>query len=190
MPPVVLEMKGTAVQTQVEFVKKTFGEERFKEWCAALPPEARELVEGTILTSSWYKGEPFVVGIRKAICDVFYEGDARGARELGRFSADKGLRGVYKVFVRFGSPNWVAERATQVFSRYFRPGEIETVANDKKSARARLTGFPEKTGLVEQTVAGFMEGAVIISGAKNPAVQIPKSVSKGDQYTEFLVTWD
>lgn len=190
MESIVFKMKGTAILTQMEFVRKQFGDTKYHDWIATLPARAREVVQGTVLTSSWYEGRDIVVGLRSAICDFFYGGDPIGARELGRFSAEKGLSGVYRIFVRFGSPSWIAGRATQVFSQYFKPGHIEAISMKKKSALLRLAGFPEESGLVEQTIAGFMESAVVISGGKNVWIKITKSFSKGDEYTEFSGKWD
>jgi hypothetical protein len=184
------EMKGTAVLTQMEFVRSRFGEDKYRDWVAALDKEAREVVEGTVFASSWYKGKPLVIGTRRAICDLFYDGDPRGAKDLGLFAAEMGLGGVYKVFVRIGSPNWVAGRAAVIFSQYFKPGHIEVVSREKNGTVLRLIGFPDETGLLEQTVAGFGEGAVIVSGGKNVVVEITKSYSKGDEYAEFVGSWE
>jgi hypothetical protein len=38
-----------------------------------------------------------------AMCDLFFAGQTQGAYEIGRHSAEVGLRGVCNVFLRIGS---------------------------------------------------------------------------------------
>ncbi len=186
----IIAMKGTAVQTQVRFVQTKYGKEGFERWASSLAPEAEAVVREPVLVSKWYEGESFVVGLRAKICELFFDGDPEGARELGRFSAEKGLKGVYKVFLRFGSPSWVAERTTLIFDTYFRPGKVTVTLNEKNRAHAIIRGFPDSSGLVELTIAGFTEQALTMSGVKNVRVEIVKSYSRGDGYIEIHTTWD
>ncbi len=185
----LLEMKGTAVATQMGYVRDNFGEDGYQQWIEALSPEARTIVEGAVLESNWYEGECAVVELRSKICQVFYKGDPRGSWELGRYSAERALTGIYKVFLRVGSPNWMIDRGNMVFNRFFRPGLMETVQNEKNLAITQLKDFPESTGLVEMTIAGFIEKGLELSGTKNINVLITKSFSRGDDYTEFKYTW-
>ncbi|MCP4676238.1 MAG: hypothetical protein GY854_12160, partial [Deltaproteobacteria bacterium] len=82
MADVILEMKGTAVKTQIEYVRVKFGDDGYRNWVEALSEDARAIVDETVLESRWYKGECAVVELRSKICDVFYDGSPRGAWEL------------------------------------------------------------------------------------------------------------
>ncbi len=189
MEDAILELKGSAIQGHIDFVRDTFGEDKLKQWVAALSPEAREIVEGAVLQSKWYKGEHIVVELRAKICQLFYGGSPRGVWEFGRYSADTGLKGVYKVFLKVGSPGWIAERSALIFSQYHKPGDLQAVSSGKNLTVLQLTDFPERTGLVEQTIAGFIERAVELSGGRDVVVDLTKSFSQGHEYTEFRVSW-
>lgn len=184
-----IAVKGNSLKTLVEFIGSKFGPDGLERWTSSLHPEAEEAVRGTVLASTWYEGEHFVIGTRMKVCELFYGGDINGARDIGRFSAERSLKGIYKVFIRFGSPNWIVTRTSLIFSSYFRPGTVEMVVNEKGRANARIVGFPDHTGVVEQSVAGFSEKALVMSGANDVDVQVVKSLSRGDEYAEYEVTW-
>jgi hypothetical protein len=43
---------------------------------------------------------------------------------------------------------------------------------------------------VEARIAGWMQRALEINGCKNIIVKMPKSLTKGDPVTEYLVNWN
>ena len=181
--------KGTTLIAQVDFVKQNFGQEGYNRWLAALSPEARALMEGPIFASSWYAGPHAVIESREKLCAVFWEGDARRARELGRFSAQRGLSGIYKAFVRFGAPEWVASRSAQAFSHFFKPAEISTIIKEKCRLLLRLSLFSAKSEALEESVCGFIQLALELSGAQAVQVERIKSLARGDEQTDFEASW-
>jgi hypothetical protein len=182
------EAKGTAVLSIIKWVTERFGDEGLKRWQAELSPEARALTAGTILASSWYSG-PATMEMRKAIIELFFQGDVAGVRELGRFSAHQALSGIYKLFVKLGSPGWVVERAGPMFSIHFRPGEMSVVNKENQKITLRLADFPDKSGIMEQVIWGFVEIALQMSGAKEISIELPKQLALGHPLSEFLIQW-
>lgn len=49
--------------------------------------------------------------------------------------------------------------------------------------------FGEPNYLVEQRIGGWIEKAFEICGCKNVKVSITKSLTKGDEITEYKATW-
>lgn len=183
-----MEVKGIAVKSIPEFVKRKFPNE-FEEWLASLSNKSKKIMEGDILVSSWLPLYEAMVEPTEKICELFYGGDKKGAWEAGRFSSDIGLRGVYKIFVRVGTPHFIIGRASIIFSAYYRPSKLEVVEKKPKSALLHIVEFPEPNELVEQRIGGWMERAVEISGVEVISVRITKSLAKGDPYTEFAGEW-
>ena len=184
-----LEIKGAGILSIVDFVKSTHGPDGYATWLGALSAEARNLAESTIFASSWYGGYSAVFELREKVCDVFYGGDAQSAREIGRFAAMQGLRGIYKALVKLGSVDWVVSRASAVATRYFRPIEITTLVHEKQRLRVRMEGVNTPAETMEASLCGFIARAMEISGGEDVAVHCPVALSKGDPYIEFECSW-
>jgi hypothetical protein len=182
-----MEVKGTAVKSIPEFVRRNFSS-RFDEWFDSLPDASKEIMKA-VLVGDWYPLRDAIIEPTKKVCDLFYDGKEEGAWEAGRFSADHALKGVYKVFVKIGSPGFVIDRASRIFSTYFRPSELEVVKKSPKGAVMHVVKFPEPNRLVELRIGGWMERALEINGCKGPEVKITRSLTRGDPVTEFVLKW-
>ena len=184
-----MEVKGTAIVTVPLFIKERFGEGGLNRWVNALTPEARKVYPNSILASNWYPLKEVLIEPLHKICGLFYAGDPKGARESGRFSADYSLKGIYKIFVKLGSPEFMLRRAGSILPMYYTPSEMKVVESRKGQGIMQITKFPEMDQVLEIRIVGWMERAVEISGGKQPHIKITKSLTAGDPLTEFLATW-
>jgi hypothetical protein len=181
-----MEIKGVSVTAAPNFVQ-LMHESRYGDWLESLPPTSRKIVENTLL-SNWYPVDESVIVPTKKVCDLFFNGSEQGAWAVGRTSADLALKGVYRFFVKLGSPEFILTRASSIFSNMFRPGEIKVTAASQGSALLEMT-VPESFRLLELRMAGWMEQALIISGCSQSKVVISASITKGSSVTEFSATW-
>lgn len=183
-----MDIKGIAVVSTPKFVKKKFAS-RYEEWINSLPKTSRDILENQILLSNWYPIKDAIVIPTKKICELFYNNSLEGAKEVGRFSAEEALKGIYKVFIKIATPSFLASRATQVFSTYYRPIQINVVKTESNSSIIRITHFPEPDRITFLRISGWLEGALFVMGFKNANAEITKSLENGDEYTEFFITW-
>jgi len=184
-----MDVKGTAIVAIPKFIVKKFGKEGLDRWLAAINKEARKVYQGSILVGNWYPIKEIMIEPTQKMCDLFYQGDVKGAREGGRYSAELALQGVYRIFVKVGSPEFLIRRASNAFTSYYHPSEIKVMAQEDKKGIMHITKFPEASHLVENRIAGWIEGALEISGCKNVNVQITQSLAKGAPYTEVVASW-
>ena len=184
-----MEVKGTAVASIPAFVKEKHGDDGYQQWMSALPEKTRDAMYGPIMVSSWYPLHQMLVEPTKAICDLFYDGSMEGAVKQGRFSAEKGLRGVYRLFVRISTPEFIISKAGQILPTYYRPASITVPEHSHGSAIVRITEFPEPSTVVEHRMVGWMEQALAICGVKSVKSQITTSMTSGSEHTEFNLTW-
>jgi len=184
-----VDVKGTAIISIPEFINRKFGKEGLNRWLNTLTENARKVYGCSILAGSWYPLKEIMVEPTRKMCELFYRGDLKGAWEAGRSSADFGLKGVYKIFVKFGSPEFLIRKASAIFTSYYQPSEMKVVVQEDKKAVVHITQFSEASSLIENRIAGWMERAMEISGCKNVKVSIPQSLAKGGPYTEIVVTW-
>ena len=122
---IAMEVKGTAIITVPLFIKDRFGEGGLNQWIGALTPEARQVYPASVLVSSWYPLKEFLIEPLHKMCDLFCAGDLKGARESGRFSADYSLKGIYRIFVKLGSPEFMLRRAGTILPVYYTPSEMK-----------------------------------------------------------------
>lgn len=184
-----MEVKGTAIVTIPLFIKERFGDGGVSQWISALTPEARKVYPASVLVSSWYPLKEFLIEPLRRMCNLFYAGDLKGARESGRFSADYSLKGIYKIFVKLGSPEFMLRRAGTILPIYYTPSEMKVVECRKGQGIMQITRFQDMDPVVEIRIAGWMERAMEISGGKQPNIKITKSLTTGDSLSEFLATW-
>jgi hypothetical protein len=185
----MVEVKGTAVNVTLDYVKKRHGDAGLKRWLDSLSPRARDIFSSVIYSNVWFPLEPAFLEPTMKACELFHGGKAAGAVEIGRFSADRALRGIYKFFVKLGSPEWLLDRASTVFATYYRPCRMVAVSRGPRSAELRVMNFPDLSGLVEARIQGWIARSLEISGCLDVRVAVAASQTMGESFTEFAVEW-
>jgi hypothetical protein len=185
-----MQVKGTAVETLPIFIKMKFGEQALERWLKALGALAQKEYSGLIMASGWYPLREMFIEPTQALCDVFFERKISGAEEVGRFSAEHALKGIYKFFIKLGSPESLIERAGMIFPTYYRPSAMNIVDKVKGGATFRITQFEDAHPTVEHRILGWIERALQISGAKSPQVQIVCSMTSGAACTDINCRWE
>jgi hypothetical protein len=183
-----MEVKGTAVRSTPLYVRQRFGE-RYDEWLDSLSEASRSILQHKISTNSWYDLNDAYIQPTYRLCELFYEGEARAAWEIGRFSAEYALWGLYRVFVRFGSPTYLIRRASEIFSTYYRPSKLSVDFDGPTRARMIIEEFPQIADVIEYRIGGWMERALEISGCSDVQSQIKRSMAQGDEVTEYVGGW-
>jgi hypothetical protein len=184
-----MKVKGSAIETLPIFIKDEFGDDNYEKWLSSLSSEAREVYKSRINTSAWYPLKQTLLEPTKKICELFYKGNIKGAWESGRFSAEKGLKGVYKMFIKFGSVQFLLKKASTILPTYFDPSHIDILEMEDKNALLHITQFEDADIVVDNRIGGWVERALEISGCNNIKVDIRKSLAKGDPVTELKLAW-
>lgn len=184
-----MQVKGSALQTIPQFITSKFGDQKLQEWISALSEPARGLYGSTILASSWYPLQEMLIAPTRLLCDKFFQGKIDGAVELGRFSAEHALKGIYKLFVKLGSAEFIIGKASTILPTFYQNSAMEVVARGNKSVTVRITRFDTPHTIVEHRIKGWIEKALEISGEKQPLATIVSSMTGGSPFTEFKVTW-
>lgn len=185
-----MRVKGTAVVTLPLFIQTTFGEDAFQKWLSQLSTEAGDVYNYPILPTSWYPVKEILVEPTRKICELFYKGSMKGAWESGRFSADYGLKGIYKVFVKLGSVQFIIKKATTILPTYYDSCRINVVNFSGKQTILHIAKFQSPDEIIEHRIGGWMERALEICGCKGIKVDITKSLAKGDPVTEYHISWN
>lgn len=184
-----MEIKGTAVKSIIDYVKYNH-EARFGEWIKSLPDKSKDILMGMVTSSGWYPlNEAGIIPTEK-IGQLFFSGDtSKGAWESGRYSADSALHGIYKLYVKFSSPSHIIERASRVFSAYYRPCIMETFDHTPSSVKLKISRMDEQSILINNRIAGWSERALEISGCKDIQVSIQSNYNKNQGITIIECKW-
>ena len=185
-----METKGTAIIATRDFVKARHGEEGLKKFIDSLDPTAAKSYSSIILSNNWFDIQKMLVEPSIKIAELFYNKDKKAFWEIGRHSADHGLKGIYRLFVKVGSPQFILNKAGDILPTYYNPSEMKGESIDKNKFSVKITKFEDYTEVVEMRIGGWIEKALEICGCKNVKVEISKSFLKKDDHTQFILSWD
>jgi len=120
----MVQIKGSAIKETINQIKARSGEDALQKILGLLDEEARTICQGEIYSSTWYPLDIFTrfleVEIR-VLADGREEMITRGSEVV----IEKQLRGIYKAFVKLGSPEFVIKRIAAVHETYFQGVPIE-----------------------------------------------------------------
>jgi len=184
-----MKVRGEALISLPLFIIKKFGSKEHVRWLCALEPETRQVFSRPINKSDWFPLKETLVEPTQKMRELFFKDHLQGAFECGRYSAEYGLKGIYKVLVKMSSPDILINRAGKVLNNYYKPCEIEVFTHEKSSATLRITEFKDMSPCIEQRIAGWMHRPVEITGSGRVQVKISKSLTENDPFTEFHVSW-
>ncbi len=184
-----MNVKGIAVRATYNYVKDKYPE-RFAEWLNSLPHNSKKIFTNQILPSEWYPAYDAVIVPTKLIGTMFLGTPEKAADEVGRYSAREALKGVYKIFARLSSINYIIKRSVSIYSNYWDTGKFTIISNEKGNSMMRLSEIPDDFYLVIHRVAGWIFEIPLIM-KKNLKKYELKKVQRGryiDGY--FYIEWE
>lgn len=128
--------------------------DQYEEWIDNLPAASRNVFNAGVITAQWYDLDCAAVAPTKQIGHHFFRDIKKGAWESGRFSAEQALNGVYKLYVKFSSPEHIIDRASRVLSAYYENSEIGVVEKSKNSVELAITKFDGIHEVIEYRIGG------------------------------------
>ncbi|MEA3318274.1 MAG: hypothetical protein U9R54_09980 [Bacteroidota bacterium] len=185
-----MEIKGSAVKSIQEFVKNNH-KSGYQKWIDSLPESSKNIMKNKIDVTKWYPLEASVIPPINSLAKLYYNNNTKQvAIETGKYSAETGLKGIYKVFLLIASPEFIINRAGRIFQSYYSPSEIIVKESSKKTVTLHITKFPTPNQTVEYRIAGWIEHALKLAKCNNVRTIITKSLTKGDNVTEIISSWN
>jgi hypothetical protein len=185
----MMETKGGTIQHLVPYIKEKFGEEAYQKWLDTLPPESQKIYSAQILPSMWYPVKEASRIPTETMIKLFFDSDPKKAIDVGIYTAEKMLKGIYKAFIKFGSPSFIISKSSSMLATLYRPAELEVVDIGSNNSIVRFTEFPEMYEALEYATIGFVQTIHKLCGCKDIDVRINASITRGDPYTEIEATW-
>jgi alkanesulfonate monooxygenase SsuD/methylene tetrahydromethanopterin reductase-like flavin-dependent oxidoreductase (luciferase family) len=185
----MVSIKGTAILETINLIKSRAGEDALQKILALLDEDARALFKSQIFASTWYPLDPFARFLEVEI-RVLADGKEEVVTRGAELATERQLRGIYKAFVKLGSPEFVIKRIAAVHATYFEGVPIEVKIVGHGQAVVTYTGFEKQHRLMGFVIIGFFKKALEVSGAKNVAVRFNIPIEAGKGYADLSISWN
>ena len=182
------EIKGSAIIGTIEQIKKLFGESEYQNLLGLLNENDKKIFNATILASFWYPLNSFV-NLLEADVTYFHNGNRDQLQKGTEDIVTKQLSGIYKLFVKLGSPEYIVKKIGLINNSYFKGIDLEIISSSSGNYVGRYYGFDKNHNIFEYIIIGFYKRALEISGAKNIKIKFNTPISAGKDYAEIQVTW-
>jgi hypothetical protein len=185
-PGALICIKGTSVLDALEAARNREGEQRLDQIVESLTPAFREVFESPILPTCYYSLDAFVAFLQAG----FRLGgdDERILIKRTEAVAERQLTGLYHMFVKLGSPEFVVRRITTIHQTFF-SGIGISVELRPGDACLRYTGFRKQHRLMEYVLIGFYQKALQICGAREVRAEMSVPMADDAEFCELHVTW-
>ena len=106
----MVQIKGSAIQETIKQILRRAGEDALNKILATLDEEARTVFKAKIFASTWYPLDVFTRFLELEI-KILAAGDENMVTRGSEAVIERQLRGIYKVFVKLGSPEFVIKQS-------------------------------------------------------------------------------
>ncbi len=184
-----LQIRGSALWARRQWILEQHGDDALEQLIGTMSPAGRNMLRSDIDPKSWHN-YPLFIEFAIKVDEMLGAGDGKLNIELGRASAHRNTKTLFKAFIRIGSVNWVMNQASKFWNEHFSEGGFE-VSTDKSSqvATAEIVDFPLPHLCHTYSVLGFAIGAIEMSGEKNVRGDIVSCRSMGADQTIIRARW-
>jgi len=184
-----MEVKGTAVKSILDFLQ-TFHAPIKEEWLKLLPAESREIMENPILVTKWYDMNMGILQPTIVAAQLLNEEVNALSWKTGIYSSKMALTGIYKVFIRIASTDFIISRAANIMETYYKNTSIKALEKTNKSVTLELLKYPKEFNLIMYRIGGWIQNTFETINCKNVKVTIKNIEDIYEFKTLIFVNWD
>ena len=175
--------KGVALESLKKLAKEKPDLE--KEFLAKLSPSAKAAYIKAFNVSKI----PVEQGaeIKDTFAKLFFGSEPNPLRYLGAVSAQHALQGIYRIFVRISKPSFVLGRVSNIWASYYDKGRCVLGESSSNHAEILLYDFPDIPAQLLEFIAGYILGAIEVSGGKNGQVV---KIEDNPEIWKWVISWE
>jgi hypothetical protein len=183
-----MEIKGSILESRLQFVKDRFGEQAVEDVISALPPSDQATLRKPLNGAGWYH---FQTGqkLDDAIVQVIGKGDASLFEEMGAASAQLSLSGTQKFYLDLGNPQGFMLRAPLIYHVYYDKGWRDYKPTGPSTGMMTTYDAETYSAADCMTVMGWYKQALRMCGAKDVDISEETCRARGGDYCRYLVSW-
>lgn len=178
-------VKGQSCNIAKQYIGKIFGPQALEKVFAQMNEESCAVFSKNILSSSWQSEKAFIDFLFSAE-KVFGRSDDELSFDIGYFSANNSISKFYKIFIRFGNPEFIVERATRLWSQIHNNGDFTVQSPKPKTGIVTLKNFSFPSVFFCSYLRGYITGVLEMSGGVDVSVKETQCVCNGAAVCEFL----
>ena len=182
-------IKGNLFKTRIEYLYEKVEENKRMEILSMLSDECRKSIQNVLVTN-WY---PFshIVELINAMHKVLSMENPNIIEELGRYSAIKSSKGIYKIFFIILKPKTILEKIPAMWVTMMEGGKVMLDFKGDRDVILSLIEFNEELPeLFARSLIGWTKGLLELAGAKNIQMTAIKMPSKTDNTLVVNAKWD
>ncbi|NTV51584.1 MAG: hypothetical protein HGA76_01020 [Candidatus Firestonebacteria bacterium] len=173
-----------------KWIMTKYGEKIYKEFLSKYPDLAVVIERKGLLPVSWLPMKDFNV-LANAIIEFFGQGGTANFQEMCKWVAGDALSTTLKVFMKLGTPSFIATAFPGTFAHYFTIGKWTNLLIQSKRVEGELREDSKDNGPARcMATMAWARGALEYSGAKNLIQLHPECIFKGGSRCYFVYTWD
>ncbi len=176
--------KGTDVLALRKMLQER-GPQAEQEFLQRLNPELQNLYR-SIMATTWSPVEQ-QTALYEAAAEVLFPGEAEPLRQLGRALAKRSFTGIYRIFLRLPTMQFIMNRTAEVWLTYYNAGEAVVENFVDRHGDFVVRRFPELPRKMREVICGHLSVILELTGAKNVRVTI---VDRDPQAWRWQLTWD
>jgi len=142
---------------------RSLGDDAVQQVHDCVSARLQDVLEHGVLETQWYPYDD-LIELMTTADRVLGEGDDSMAYEMGRFGCETNLTGIYRIFFRFGSINFILKRAAKAFRAQYDAGEMQVIHSEPGAATLRLIDFPKPHRAHCLAIRGWMVRAGELTG--------------------------
>ncbi|OYT10368.1 MAG: hypothetical protein B6I18_09500 [Bacteroidetes bacterium 4572_112] len=181
-------VKGTGVISTRTYVESKHND-RYKSWLKSLPKKSNDIYTKAINSTNWYNIEDAYLSPMEQIAKSFFDGDEKtAALDVGKYSAEYALKGVYKVFLMRASPQTLMKASKRIASIYYNNVKVSIDNVKKKSLIINCTRITTKNKIFDYRTIGWCIKALELTHCKN--VIFEDVDTENSEMFAFKLSWD
>jgi hypothetical protein len=182
------QTKGINFGSFTRTLARLKGDHVLADTLAALPPDlGGRLRVGTLLTGNWYPLS-WYLDLHRAARRVTGAGP-EFARTVGYENTLDDLKGVYRIFIKMLSPQFVISKSTFLFNTYYDTGKMTVTDAVAGSALAHWSGCTGFDHNLWQDILGGSQAGLVLSGARDIQLETLSGGKDGDDFLEVRARW-
>lgn len=157
-----MKIKGVSVTNYNNYVRNNYSH-IYEEWLNIMPEASRNIYSNMILASNWYDFNAAYIEPMMVLADILFDKNySKTVYDLAFQSALNALNGIYKIFIKIASVEFVMKRAGSIMTTYYSDAKIEIVESNKDFIKLTVDGFVNGQELVFDGLCGWISGLVSI----------------------------
>ncbi len=182
-------VKGSTLINRLQYLDVKGTPEQKEQILKTLDAEFQRSIRVGLMPAVWYPLDYFVT-LMVSMDKVMGRGDLNLIPEIGRFAGELACKGIYKIFFKIGSVEFILKRAPQFWQQLFDTGTLSITADGHGKATLRLEKFEGLPKVLCLSLQGWSQALLELAGAKNAKLDVVRWPKPGDPTFEMAGRWD